>query len=147
MTKFILFFFPILILLNACKYAAQDDSVGTYPTNFTPYIQNFEELFNMKVTSNIQFSPLLKGNPGRCLFEAKQIHINEKLWKDFSEETREALIIHELGHCELGLLDSDKEGSHIMSSFIGHNVLAYTTDLEAEIQYMLSTDHPKIIPH
>ncbi len=144
MTKLIPLFL-LTLLLNACEHVAQDDPVNIYPTNFKPYIQIFEKLFNIEVTSNIEFSPLSKGVPARCLLETKQIHINEDLWKDFSEKTREALIIHELGHCELGLLHSTKEESHIMSSFIGHNVHAYTTNLDAEILYMLSKDHPRIV--
>lgn len=144
MKLFFVFFSLILISTSACKHVSQDETTNDYPTDFTPYIKNFENLFEVEVFSNIQFSALKNGLPGRCLFEAKQIHINKDLWKDFAEETRKALIIHELGHCELGLLHTTAEESHIMSSFIGHNVSAYTYSLESEIQYMLSDIHPKI---
>ncbi|MGH1468019.1 MAG: hypothetical protein ACRBBP_03940 [Bdellovibrionales bacterium] len=133
-----------MLSVSACKHVSQDEPLNDYPKDFTPYIENFENLFNIQTDSNIQFSSLSAGAPGRCLFEAKQIHINEDLWKDFSEATREALIIHELGHCELGLLHSEVQESHIMNSFIGHNVSAYTNNLDAEIEYMLSEEHPRI---
>lgn len=133
----------LLTLISSCSHVSQENEEKSYPTDFSPYIKNFEALFDVETRSFIKFSPLKTGAPGRCLFEPKIIHINENMWKDFSEETREALIIHELGHCELGLLHTDDQESHIMNSFIGHNVAAYTQSLEAEITYMLSSDHPR----
>ncbi len=132
-------------MLASCKHVSQQDEPKSYPKDFSPYVENFEDLFNMTTQTKVVFSDLSDGLPARCLYEAHLIEINENLWASYSETTREALIIHELGHCELGLLHNDSDESHIMSSFIGHNVVAYTKNLEQEILFMQSEDHPRFV--
>lgn len=129
--------------LIGCKHVSQEIEPLSYPTDFSSYVENFEELFELNVEANVHFGSLKEGAPARCLYELKQIQINEELWAVYSEPAREALIIHELGHCELGLHHTNDGESHIMSSFIGHNAKAYTENLEEEILYMLSEEHPR----
>lgn len=120
-----------------------DQKIKNY--DFKPYIENFNQIFEHESDSKIVFGDLNKGAPARCIYEIKVIEINAELWFSYDEKTREALTIHELAHCEFGLKHTDG-GIHIMSDFIGHTVSAYIENLEKEVDYMLSNEHPKIKP-
>ncbi len=132
----------LCLFLISCKHVDQGDEPVEVPTDFKVYQEHFTELFGVETKCRISFAELSPGRPGRTIYQAYQVQINYDIWKDISEEARIVLIIHELGHCELGLHHTT--GEHIMSDFIGTQVLVYLNNLEAEIEFMLSDEHPRI---
>lgn len=75
------------------------------PSEFKPYYDKFELGTGIRPTTDIVFKDLPEGTNGQCAMNAysKHIYINLVYWKIFSDNQREELVTHELGHCELGL--------------------------------------------
>lgn len=87
-----------LVTLSACAPAVQDSRVASY-------IEEFEATYGVSTRSiSIEFVDQIgSGNAlyaGYC--KDGSIVINEAYWKANSNERREALIYHELGHCLFG---------------------------------------------
>jgi hypothetical protein len=69
---------------------------------FAPFVNSFQEEFNLRVKVPIVFKTIEKRYAGVCLVYSngyREININKDLWAYYSYEQREQLIYHELGHC------------------------------------------------
>lgn len=146
MKRFILYF-ALLGVLVCCEDRDVFAPDPPLVVNFEPYVENFKDLFKIdNISSEIVLKILSSGRPGRCLRgeSLRVIQINPETWAEYDEPTREALIIHELGHCELGLAHTEPNIPHIMSDFIGLNVKAYVESLEQELVFMMGPDHPRL---
>lgn len=106
---------------------------------FTPYIQEFEKYYNNKVKTPIIFgNDFEKSTIGVCITYNKHIkiiQINPRFWNVANQYEKEALIFHELGHCELDKDHNDgfyqfKEHQTIPASLMRSQLLdsnTYTT--------------------
>lgn len=83
------------------------------PSDFSVYVETYEELSGTKVTTPITFVDEFQDNVvGVCyvyLSGIKEIKISKKFWFNRGYATREQLIFHELAHCEAGLEHDDDE--------------------------------------
>lgn len=95
--------FAIIILLLSLtlspKIASQSDDV------FLVYILEYQKYYNKPVTTPITFGKKFEKNViGYCIKyggNLKEIQINKDFWDNTkSDYCREALIFHELAHCE-----------------------------------------------
>lgn len=142
------FIWMVCFVMLAIGCNEQTEEAVTFGNeDLNSYVSHFEALFGVEAHVEIKFRELSNGSSGRCIRAAnrKVIEINPNTWAQYSEEARQALVIHELGHCVLGLRHTDDPNEpHIMNSFIGLNVKAFTENLEEEISYMLGPDHPRL---
>jgi hypothetical protein len=86
----------------------------TDPT-FSPYINSFKQEFNVNVSVPVIFKELDSNKAGVCYVWSdgyREIGINSKFWPNFSEEQKEQLIFHELGHCKFNLNHDDSRLSY-----------------------------------
>lgn len=122
----------ILFLLISCGKVPFDKINTDRPyvikkTNplFSAYVKQFESDFNVKVKIPIVFEKLNPHYAGTCYIWSdgyRQISINKNHWDSYSEEQREQLIFHELGHCVYNLGHNDLHENNcpvsIMRSFM-----------------------------
>lgn len=95
------------ILLSACGRNV-DPTLEPYLNNFLALAQeNNLQLNNMNISMEFDDGPMMKGAKGICYQETQRIFIDRKFWYETSEEQREWLVLHELGHC-IGLLGHDE---------------------------------------
>jgi hypothetical protein len=105
-------------LIVGCGKSLQDViSMGKKPyskskTNevFRPYIRSFVEEFNVSVRVPIVLKKLHANKAGVCLVWSdgyREIQINSTHWQFFTEEQKEQLVFHELGHCVFDLDHDD----------------------------------------
>ena len=95
---------------------------------FDSYVKAFSNEFKVRVSVPVIFNNIENNIAGVCRIwydGYRQIEINSKYWFSFSEEQKEQLIYHELGHCvfKLGhddsMLTTDKKcPNSIMRSFM-----------------------------
>lgn len=114
--------FLLIWALNGCGHSILYDA-----TFFDSYVKLFEQESvtygnPQRVTDLvITFSNTLPDNiAGRCdlgFDQTPSIRINIALWEMFGPERREMLVLHELGHCILGL-DHDDTRSAIMNTML-----------------------------
>lgn len=73
-----------------------------------PHLILFKELSNQTVMqSRIIFTSMPDvSNPAVCILAAKVVMIDPVYWDTYSFYERENLVLHELGHCELGYAHS-----------------------------------------
>lgn len=107
---------------------------------FTPYVQEFEKYYNDKVKTPIIFGDKFeKSVIGVCIEYNKHIKIikiNPRFWNQADTYEREALVFHELGHCELNKDHNDAifeitDNHFIPASLMRSNLLdgnIYTTN-------------------
>lgn len=77
---------------------------------FLPYVYEFERYFGRLTTTPINFALMTGRYTGVCMKVStgmKFININQKHWRGLTEEQKEQLIFHELGHCELNKMHFD----------------------------------------
>lgn len=77
---------------------------------FDTYIDNFEQRFSVTVRVPVVFKELDSSKAGVCYVWSdgyREININSEHWASFSEEQREQLLYHELGHCVFDLNHDD----------------------------------------
>jgi len=77
---------------------------------FLPYVNSFEEEFAVKVRVPVISRKLDLSTAGVCYVWSdgyREIQINSMHWSNFSEEQKEQLIFHELGHCVFNLGHDD----------------------------------------
>lgn len=108
------FISPILFLLSfGCGPGFKTEFIFIDPA-FEPYAQLFEELAGRPVNVSLVFkSNLGQNRVGLCWRtngQGDRIEIDPDYWANISEPGREQLIMHELGHCELGLGHDDRLG-------------------------------------
>jgi hypothetical protein len=99
----------ILLLLTGCgknisDFLNKDDEpykVSNTDPIFNKYVESFERNFKVKVNVPIVFKPIDNMYAGVCYTwtNYREVNINKSLWKHFTEEQKEQLIFHELGHC------------------------------------------------
>ena len=102
--KSVLFLISIAILSVSCL----DEPTYEVHQAFEIYVQRFKEEANnrgfnvnfVKSGLTIQFTNTSIGRAAACL-GGNQITIDESLWTTQDDFEKEALIFHELGHCEL----------------------------------------------
>lgn len=70
------------------------------------------------------------GRVANCYQTTGKIEIFTAIWKDLQPVVREAVIFHELVHCELGL---GHFGTNLMSDFLGFIADAYVNRYEESI--------------
>lgn len=93
-------------------------TVGTYDPAFRKFVKDFEKNCDTKVTLPIKFEKMPDEVLGRCVFmgmpyEWRRIEINPDYWAKATEDQKESTMLHELGHCHLGLPhDSTLVGDH-----------------------------------
>ncbi len=76
----------------------------TYFQRFEKYSTDFGRATAGDDTLTITFSKLAEEEAGRCqwnFFSGRHVFIDPLAWKFMDDGTREALILHELGHCLL----------------------------------------------
>jgi hypothetical protein len=69
---------------------------------FRQYVDMFEQEFGITVNVPIVFKSIDKSYAGLCLVwdnDYREINISKEYWQYYTEEQREQLIFHELGHC------------------------------------------------
>lgn len=108
---------------------------------FKPYVTRFEYFYGKKVSTSIEFTDKLKGDDwvGVCYYFSNHVQIDRKFWREVDEATREELIFHELGHCELELEHDETIGEnfcpnsimypHVFSACYKRNKLKYIKEL------------------
>lgn len=106
------------VLIVGCGKSLQDMiNMGKKPyskskTNevFRPYINSFTQEFDVTVRVPIVLKKLEANKAGVCFVWSdgyREIQINSLHWSNFSEEQKEQLIFHELGHCVFNLGHDD----------------------------------------
>lgn len=84
-------------------------SCGTHPIEvpektdeaFIPYIHEYQKATGILARTPVIMETLDEGVAGECHHIKRLIKINDLYWYVLSEEQREVLIMHELGHCDL----------------------------------------------
>ena len=99
-------YLALIFLLAACGESQKTDPA------FSPYIQEINQDLNghLNIKSTIVF-----GTPGprfeaTCFQENSVIIVDQEKWKDMTHEQRYWVLLHEIGHCELSLEDSELLG-------------------------------------
>lgn len=115
---------------------------------FTEYINNFNEEFAVKVSVPIILNDIDNSKAGVCFVWSdgyREIQINSKHWSSYSEEQREQLIFHELGHCVFNFNHDDSKmpdncPNSIMRSFMFNKWEVETCYLPQYNHYMEDFD-------
>lgn len=107
--KYILLF----LLLTSCA------SRKAYYINpeFRSYVETFEDLTKRRVAVTVNFGELPMTKAGTCQITwfSNTVTINPVMWEYEDEMWREQLIMHELGHCVLGLDHDSRIGTPFSS--------------------------------
>lgn len=77
---------------------------------FMPYVHSFEQQFNVRVNVPVISNKIDSNKAGVCYVWSdgyREIQINSQHWSSFSEEQKEQLVFHELGHCVFDLNHDD----------------------------------------
>lgn len=79
-----------------------DLRLAKYPTETRPYIVYFETLYKRPLSEriSIKFDKLDGRMVGVCI-AWRSVKFDYNAWDRFSDDQREELVFHELGHCEL----------------------------------------------
>ena len=104
----------IVFLLVGCAEHYEIDHRIT-PSDFKEFIELFESITNTYVNVRVVFGELGDKIYGKCYYYSfgdpyNYIEINKNHWDLYSYETREQLILHELGHCVMGLAHNENLG-------------------------------------
>lgn len=147
----LLIFITINLGIVGCS---NNESIKSIDEEFTPYVAQIEAILGEKINTNIYFSDdLEKGRTGQCRLadSSRDIQINSVSWQHLSENSKIALLAHEILHCIYGL-------KHVAPSYesgIPDLMSPYTSDsrmcverygLEACIEEALSTA-PRVSQH
>lgn len=102
----------LLFLITGCGKSLSDfiqmdkakfKKANTNPI-FLPFIESFQAEFNLQVNVPIVLESIDQRHAGVCTVYSngyKEITINKDLWDNYSQEQKEQLVYHELGHCVL----------------------------------------------
>lgn len=151
---------PVLsfALILGCGKSLQDMiNMGKKPYSksktdeiFRPYINSFIQEFDVRVKVPIILKKLEASKAGICFVWSdgyREIQINSLKWELFTEEQKEQLIFHELGHCVLNLNHDDSPmpnksycPNSIMRSFMFSKFEALRCYVPERLHYMENLD-------
>jgi hypothetical protein len=115
----------LIVFLVGCGKGPvyQDDT-------FRPYVDMFKNYYQVDTSYlTIKFNKLKNNNVGICYFSQIKVEIDSEFWSLATEDEKEQLIFHELGHCVLGL---------------SHNTNLITYDKDNTVFIPESIMYPKI---
>jgi len=95
----------ILVLLSSCGKPIEPVNKRHIDPALAPYVVGIEVLLGVEVDFGIHLSETRKGNVGECHEDErgqKEIRISPGYFNNATNEQREMVIAHELGHCLLG---------------------------------------------
>lgn len=121
---------PFVLFLCSCgggfnsEYSIEDD--------FIYYVRNFETRMNTRITIDIRFSDSVSDdyvavcysyNPKKLSLK-NYIEVNPRHWEKLSDQEKELVIFHELGHCifnrghdsKMAYFTSDQQRAYGVSS-------------------------------
>lgn len=107
----VLFILNVIFTLSSCGVILPDVLDRDDPVPYTPMdptFQKYVDKFNAELKTNsvvpIVFGPMDPKFAGLCYKWTNgyaEVHIKRSFWEVATEEQREELIFHELGHCHL----------------------------------------------
>jgi hypothetical protein len=135
----------LLMFLTTCasnkSFKNPTDMAPGIDTAFNPYVDNFKRIvsphYNKKAykTMRMQFEDLEGMTAGICWKLPDDngdvevsVQIDRKVWARASEGRRDALIMHELGHCLCNLGHQHFEGAYKEETFPFSEKLGYLED-------------------
>lgn len=107
--------YKTILAVSLAVLAGCGSKVGHVEAELVPYVQEFQrqsQVFNKSTTVTevtVVFGdvPTITGNVvaiGVCDFGSKTVTVDSKTWKTLSDESKQTLVTHELGHCALSRL-------------------------------------------
>lgn len=95
----------LLLLLVSC--GSRIELIKKTDTVFLPYIAKLQESLGITITSPVIFDILKDNIAGICDYRTKVIKIAYKYWITHTDEQREVLLLHEIGHCQINRRHSE----------------------------------------
>lgn len=94
----------IILILFTIGILSCINSSLKYKKEVKPFVKEFENLYNVKVKTDISFKNLPE-TAGVCVnyLIGSEIFIDSEVWDNLSFEERDWLVFHELGHCYFDL--------------------------------------------
>ncbi len=137
----------ILVFSLTCSSASTGEL-----TNANEYLDLFKNLTGVTPVSTITLLPLRTNQAGYCL-EAivtetgenikPQVLVNWPYWRNLPEQTKKRIVMHEMGHCEIGLTHQGQPGD-IMYYKISNDIISQADFYEVlEIFALLITGKEK----
>lgn len=99
----------VLLLLSACGMPQ-----GSTHKEFIPYIKTFTEITGLAVNVTMSFTED-RNFVGVCKIYStgeRKVEVNSAYWATSDENTREQIILHELGHCVLNRDHTETMAEH-----------------------------------
>ena len=132
------YFFPILLLLFVTCKDDETTAGGVYTVDpdFEYYVQLFiekgsERGVNIDFSDTgllVEYSDLINnGASGWCFLGQHHIVIDKTEWHLLTEDEKEFLIAHELGHCELGRGHKNEQYPNSLWNSMMRGCLLYTS--------------------
>lgn len=133
----------ILFFLCALGYTTGCGKLGSIEEETRPYVDTFKAIANSRGLSidwdeiSIAFKDLDGNIAGTC-YSSGHIDIDPDSWKRFSDEEREVLVFHELGHCVLGRDHTEGTFSDNAPVSIMNPIIMYTVYYKRRRDYYRS---------
>ena len=130
-------FLILVLVLSSC----QPFTVHNINPEFRDNVQLFESLYNIKVNVSIRFSDNLSSNVnGKCKafvpnYAGNIIEINSSFWDNSNFYGRQQVLLHELGHCVLGLKHRDTMLNGIPTSIMNSYSFGNSSIYKDNLQY------------
>jgi predicted SprT family Zn-dependent metalloprotease len=129
----------LITLLVATACGKEQTPVFQYgrlvPAELETYVASFEKHYG-KSLENIRFDfvSLAKPTVGRCWMDEHLVEFDKDYWDNANETTRELLVYHELGHCELRREHTDAKHTDYRPVSIMHPILLWYVEYLAHKQ-------------
>lgn len=153
---------PITLLIAiGCANRTGDQPVGRIDADFLIYTHKFKQYFehyyplmsiDIEQHTNVVFVPNLNHVPGKLktigLCTAAEdgdlatIEISQEYWDKASQDEREILLFHELGHCLLKRGHCDAADNGVHASLMNPFVIPVGKYVELREQYAYEMFHP-----
>lgn len=105
------------LLLAACSDVVFKNEIKA---DFKPYVKEFDTLYSGSMPNIvIKFGSVPAGKAATCTIDfigQKTIKVDREVWDKSCEDTKRALIFHELGHCVLRREHTTSEMSYMFQS-------------------------------
>lgn len=115
--KVIISMMLLLVLCSCSSFRGElNETDEQIDKEFRPYAIEFQRQFKVRVRVPMMFTDEEVHYAGVCISAQdgyREIRVKRSEWKKISEAQKENLIIHELGHCVLGLPHVD--GQYMIS--------------------------------